>query len=288
MSNDDTSQRQVAQRIATSITSDDERQRLLKWVRELTRIRDGKESMVTKGRSALMVTFSEGTAWPIVKLLAMEIRRLAWDERGTKWRAGFFVAITAGILTGGQSAGIAALGGAIGVPLWLVLGAGGSFLAMLYEELVPKNEQTPSSSKPSNDKESAPKQVIDVESSVIPTASLHAIASPSLIADRAIRAGDKLHCRVCRYEREITQTWLDTLSRRYEPTRAGRLTSLSADLLKRMTCSQCHRRDGLELQMIEDDHAIVQYELCSACGGDGGLSGRCSRCFGTGFKDAQR
>lgn len=36
---------------------------------------------------------------------------------------------------GGQGAGIAALGGAVGIPLWVLFGAGGGFIGILYEEL---------------------------------------------------------------------------------------------------------------------------------------------------------
>ena len=39
---------------------------------------------------------------------------------------------------GGQGAGIAALGTAIGVPLWVVFGAGAAFLGVLYEEIADK------------------------------------------------------------------------------------------------------------------------------------------------------
>lgn len=34
----------------------------------------------------------------------------------------------------GQGAGIAALGGAIGVPLWVVFGAGGAFVGVFIDE----------------------------------------------------------------------------------------------------------------------------------------------------------
>ena len=141
----DSGQREVAQRIAASV-DDVERAKLLAWVFQLVQIRDSSGSLFAKGRDALSVTFREGVAWPVVKLVGSEMRRLAWDERGLKWRTGFIIAIAGGVLTGGQGAGIAALGGAIGVPLWLVLGAGGSFLAMLYEELFTK--ETGAATKP--------------------------------------------------------------------------------------------------------------------------------------------
>jgi hypothetical protein len=39
---------------------------------------------------------------------------------------------------GGQGAGVAALGTAVGVPLWVVFGAGATFLGVLYEEITRK------------------------------------------------------------------------------------------------------------------------------------------------------
>ena len=45
-------------------------------------------------------------------------------------------------LFGGQGAGIAALGAAIGVPLWVVFGAGAAFAGVLYEEITGKRSST--------------------------------------------------------------------------------------------------------------------------------------------------
>jgi len=44
-------------------------------------------------------------------------------------------AAIAAVAFSGKGAGIAALGGAIGVPLWVVLGAGGAFAGVLIEEI---------------------------------------------------------------------------------------------------------------------------------------------------------
>lgn len=59
-------------------------------------------------------------------------------DRGLKSKWGLSAAGAAAVAFGTQGAGIAALGGAIRVPLWLVFGAGGAFLAMLYQELQAK------------------------------------------------------------------------------------------------------------------------------------------------------
>jgi hypothetical protein len=47
-------------------------------------------------------------------------------------------AATGVALFGGQGAGVAALGTAVGVPLWVIFGAGGAFMGVLYEELTGK------------------------------------------------------------------------------------------------------------------------------------------------------
>lgn len=41
----------------------------------------------------------------------------------------------------GANAGIAALGGAIGVPLWIIFGGGSIFLKILYHELTKRPDE---------------------------------------------------------------------------------------------------------------------------------------------------
>lgn len=276
------SQREVAQRIAAD-AGDDERAKLLAWALRLVQIRNGTGSLLAKGRDALSVTFSEGVAWPVVKLVGNEMRRLAWDDRGLKWRTGFIVAVAGGILTGGQGAGIAALGGAIGVPLWLVLGAGGSFLALLYEELVAKTNPAVAPSDTSQTSAAVASDVIDVSARVVVDDVTVPAARAFLETERGIRPGDVLRCRACAHERDVTQTWLDTLARRYTPTAAGRLTSLDGPVLKKLKCSACQSKE-LQLLVKEGDVALGDFRLCRSCGGDGGYEGRCHKCFGSGFE----
>ena len=71
----------------------------------------------------------------MVKIIFREMKRHAWDNRSAKVRSAYAGVALALATVGGQSAGIAALGGAIAVPLWVVFGAGAAFLRVLYEAL---------------------------------------------------------------------------------------------------------------------------------------------------------
>ena len=59
----------------------------------------------------------------------------AWKDRSWPGRIGLSAAALASILTAGQGAGIALLGTAIGVPLWIVFGSGGAFAGELLDEI---------------------------------------------------------------------------------------------------------------------------------------------------------
>ena len=136
-------QRSVALRVASS-ASVQEREALLLWMVGLLQIRESSLTNVQKAKQALQLTSRSKVVWPAVKILGQEVKRLGWDERGIKSRFGIVGAGIGLALFGGQGAGIAALGTAIGVPLWVVLGAGAYFAPVLIEELtklVPKSRQ---------------------------------------------------------------------------------------------------------------------------------------------------
>ena len=59
----------------------------------------------------------------------------AWKDRSWPARIGLSAAALASILTAGQGAGIALLGTAVGVPLWIVFGSGGAFAGELLDEI---------------------------------------------------------------------------------------------------------------------------------------------------------
>ena len=136
-------QRAVAIRVA-STASTVEREALLLWMVRLIQIRESSLSSTHKAKQALQLTLRSKVVWPVAKILAHEVKRLGWDERGIKSRFGIAGVGVGLALFGTQGAGIAALGTAVGVPLWVVLGAGAYFAPVLIEELknlVPASRQ---------------------------------------------------------------------------------------------------------------------------------------------------
>ena len=105
------------------------------WLRQLLQIRDLPISNVKKGAKAIALTLDVKLLWPSVKLIAAEIKKHGWDNRRRSHRVGLSAAAVGLAVFGNQAAGIAALGSAIGVPLWIVLGAGSMFADQLLKEL---------------------------------------------------------------------------------------------------------------------------------------------------------
>jgi len=130
-------QKQLALRIASSATAP-EREALRLWIEQLLALKASSIPAVQKAKQALTITANSNVVIPTVKMIARETKRLAWDERSLKGRLGLGGAAVGLALFGGQGAGIAALGTAIGVPLWVVFGAGAAFLGVLYEEITGK------------------------------------------------------------------------------------------------------------------------------------------------------
>lgn len=111
-----------------------ERIALLQWAEEMNAIKNRSGSLVEKATSAIQVTANSKVLLPVMKLAGSELKRLGWDDRGLPAR--FAIGAAAAALTlSGSGAGIAALGGAIGVPLWVVFGAGGAFFGVIIDEL---------------------------------------------------------------------------------------------------------------------------------------------------------
>lgn len=127
-------QRQLAVRVA-SAASAAEKEAIRLWIEQLLEIKASAIPSTQKAKQALALTARSEVIFPAVKMIARETKRLAWDERGLKGRLGIGGAAVGLTLFGGQGAGIAALGTAIGVPLWVVFGAGAAFAGVLYEEI---------------------------------------------------------------------------------------------------------------------------------------------------------
>ena len=134
MNNNLSGQRQLAVHIAESV-DDRERLALLSWSTKLLKIRESSLPVKRKAKDAITLTVKSKVIRPAAKLIWKEVKRHAWSERGTKSRFSLIGMAIGATIFGGQGAGIAALGTAIGVPLWVVLGAGGAFAGALVEEL---------------------------------------------------------------------------------------------------------------------------------------------------------
>lgn len=129
--------RQLAVRIASTANAS-EKEAIRLWIERLLEIKASNLPAMQKAKQAVLVTGASNVVLPTVKMIARETKRLAWDDRGLKGRLGVGGAAVGLALFGGQGAGIAALGTAIGVPLWVVFGAGAAFLGVLYEEITGK------------------------------------------------------------------------------------------------------------------------------------------------------
>lgn len=155
--------------------SDEEREALVGWARDLLAVRSGTESAMRKARRALGVTYRRKVVTTLLSTTAASLKDLAWDDRSWSARLGLGAAAITAASFGMQGAGIAALGSAIGVPLWIVLGAGGSFAGMLIDEL--SGGRNPRLSQRANAEQV---EVVDAEWSFAESPGLPAANEPQL------------------------------------------------------------------------------------------------------------
>ena len=127
--------------------SDPEHDALLFWATQLMIISDSNLPALDKAKKAIKLTIDSGAILPFLKFLGSEVKRIGWDERGLPERLALSTAAVAALLFSGQGAGIAALGGAIGVPLWVVFGAGGAFAGVIIEEAKRRSSHTKQNDK---------------------------------------------------------------------------------------------------------------------------------------------
>ncbi len=172
---------QVLERIAAS-ASEEQKQALVRWADTLLTIKESSAPLPKKIADSVSATANFSTIKPIFALIGKEltprelsalsedllttyhsnlngiaklkrcatltakaVKELGWDNRGLSGRLGIATAIATAVIFGGQGAGIAALGTAIGVPLWVVFGAGAAFLGDIYERFTGKRRSETSS-----------------------------------------------------------------------------------------------------------------------------------------------
>ncbi len=116
------------------VSSDDELHALISWANELLAIRASDQSNAQKAKEALVATFKSKRIKSALKVLARAVKKHGWDQRSSKSRAGLITSGIALSVFGGQWAGIVALGGGVGVPLWVVFGAGAVFAQTMIDD----------------------------------------------------------------------------------------------------------------------------------------------------------
>lgn len=121
----------------------EERNNLSEWIEQLLLIKNSELSKLQKSKKALKVTLSKESIFPLIKLIYKFFKKHVWDNRDKKSRLGIFGIGVGMTFFAGQGAGIAALGGAIGVPLWIIFGAGATFAGFILEEIDRKKSEKP-------------------------------------------------------------------------------------------------------------------------------------------------
>lgn len=119
---------------------------LLTWAEGMAAISSSQARPWIKARRAVALTHNSGIALRVATHVATSLHAVTWKDRSWAARLGLSGATAAALASAGQGAGIAALGTAVGVPLWLVLGAGGTFLGTLIDELRKLTNTTEASS----------------------------------------------------------------------------------------------------------------------------------------------
>ncbi len=137
---DGNSEREVALMIVQNSTPED-RLILSKWAEELLALKELNTGKLEKAKKAISLTLQSKAAISAAKIITRKLKKVAWDDRSTAARFGLGGAAAGLAFFGGQGAGIAALGTAVGVPLWVVLGAGSSMAGILLEELTRKKAE---------------------------------------------------------------------------------------------------------------------------------------------------
>ncbi len=131
------------------INNSDNEQRLalLEWSQSLLVIRNSPLTKIEKAKKAVFNTQHRKIIFPVLRMLTEQLKVHGWKNRSLRERMAIVGTGIGLSVFSGQSAGLVALGGGIGLPLWIVLGAGGGFAGMIIDEIRSKTslENEPSS-----------------------------------------------------------------------------------------------------------------------------------------------
>lgn len=131
-----------------------QREQVGTWARRLLEIRAGRQPPPLKAWRALDAT-SDAVAALLVDT-GRGLVELAWTDRGWPARVGIAAGGTALAAVAGAGAGMAAAGGTVAVPLWIVFGGGAPVARLLAEELAPASSSPSTDGKPLTTEEDGP------------------------------------------------------------------------------------------------------------------------------------
>ncbi len=124
----------IIHRIIADI-SYDEAVALHLWSSRLLALRNSPKNGKEKFREVIQLTKDVPILFPLIKRIAFELKSTGWDDQSWKSRIGTGAALWITLMIAKAGAGLAILGGAIAVPLWIVFGSGDKFVKMLISEL---------------------------------------------------------------------------------------------------------------------------------------------------------
>lgn len=121
--------------------NDTEKQNVLNWAVEVRKIQQNNK-LTTKEKIYDLKNLNNKQAFKNVISIALNYSKSYWKKANWAQRIGI-IGLTSGLIVAGASggAGIAALGGAIGLPLFLVTTAGGTFIGTIIDSLNKKTEK---------------------------------------------------------------------------------------------------------------------------------------------------
>ena len=115
-----------------------EQHRLLSWSRGLGAIRVSDLPALKKAAATVRLTRESKATWPLAKLIGRVLKHVAWDARSWKLRLGLGTVIATFAAIGNSGAAIVSLGGGFGLPLWVLIGAGGVAAGVLGDAIKKK------------------------------------------------------------------------------------------------------------------------------------------------------
>lgn len=115
---------------------------LANYLNKLLEIRSSQDSTVNKIINTVKATAKHNDIGQFLSVFYRVAKMVMWDSTSLSAKLAIAAGGAAAVATGGAGAGIAAAGGAIGVPLWIVVGGGGALAGTLLQEIKNKYDLT--------------------------------------------------------------------------------------------------------------------------------------------------